>query len=244
MPLYILILTLDIVFAVHAVRRGHSLTWIFIILIFPVIGAIVYFIAMVLPELQNSRAARQFKNHLKTITSTETHKSGGWQPHEVTDILDRKIKHAQALINKHSTDEAIQYLLNSLQGHYTQNPQLLLLLANAYFITGEYIKTIETLDRIMQHNPEFRSQDGHLLYARALEQSGNAQKALDEYKALSQYYIGYEAKCRYALLLKQFGQVEIANHLFQEVIQSARFANQSERTQNSEWVTFAREELE
>ncbi len=63
----------------------------------------------------------------------------------------------------------------------------------------------ETLDDLIRLNPDFRSPEGHLLYARALETEGNADKALEEYKVLAQSYPGAEAAARYAQLLKRAG---------------------------------------
>ena len=58
-----------------------------------------------------------------------------------------------------------------------------------------------------QHNPDFKSADAQLLYARTLE----AQDALDEaerdYAALAPGYPGAEARLRYGLLLKRRGKL-------------------------------------
>ena len=47
-----------------------------------------------------------------------------------------------------------------------------------------------TLDDLIRLNPDFRSPEGHLLYARALEAEGNFQKALEEYQTLAPSYPG------------------------------------------------------
>ena len=72
-------------------------------------------------------------------------------------------------------------------------PNLMLGLARAQFAAGKPADARATLDALIQHNPEFRSADGHLLYARALEAEGQSQRALEEYKALGGYYPGAEA---------------------------------------------------
>ena len=243
MPLYFLIVLIDLVCAVHVVRRGHPLYWIFIIFVFPVLGALVYLVAIVLPELQNTRTARQLKSRLKVLVKPNADLNKHQKSYEMTDTLENKINLAQALIAKNSADEAITLLLSGLQGLYEHDPQLLLLLARAYFIKGSGADAAVTLERIMRHNPDFRSQEGHLLYARSLELSGDTIKAEDEYQVLNQYYNGYEAKCRYALFLKNLGKPDAAADLFREIIHSARFAPHSALTLNAEWISIAREEL-
>jgi hypothetical protein len=64
-----------------------------------------------------------------------------------------------------------------------------------------------TLDELIARNPAFKSPDGHLLYARALEAEGRTDAALSEYATLSQYYAGAEARLRYGQLLRRSGRV-------------------------------------
>jgi hypothetical protein len=48
--------TLTLIFqgamAVHVVRAGRNLMWIFIILFFPLVGSLVYLFAEVIPEME------------------------------------------------------------------------------------------------------------------------------------------------------------------------------------------------
>src|SRR4051812_858687 len=44
-----------IFFAVHAVRHGHQLYWLLILFSFPLIGSVVYFFAIFLPDSRIQR---------------------------------------------------------------------------------------------------------------------------------------------------------------------------------------------
>ena len=46
-----------IFFAVHAIRRGRELYWVMLLFFFPLLGSLVYFFAIYLPELRQSRGA-------------------------------------------------------------------------------------------------------------------------------------------------------------------------------------------
>lgn len=52
----VFVIILQIIAAVHAVRTGRSLTWVFIILFFPLVGSLIYLIAEVVPELERRNA--------------------------------------------------------------------------------------------------------------------------------------------------------------------------------------------
>jgi len=68
-------------------------------------------------------------------------------------------------------------------------------LAEAQFTDNRFGESRQTLDDLRFHNPDFKSADGHLLYARALEGEGNIEKALSEYRALAEYYLAPRRAC-------------------------------------------------
>lgn len=48
-----------IYFAVHAIRSGQSLYWLILLFSFPLLGSVVYFLAIYFPEVRRSRGARK-----------------------------------------------------------------------------------------------------------------------------------------------------------------------------------------
>jgi hypothetical protein len=63
------------------------------------------------------------------------------------------------------------------------------------------------LERLTLHNPDFKSPDAQLLYARTLESQDALEEAERAYAALAPGYPGAEARLRYALLLKRRGNL-------------------------------------
>jgi hypothetical protein len=45
-------------FAVHVVRNNQNMYWLFILFAFPLLGSVVYFFAIYLPEMRHSHGAR------------------------------------------------------------------------------------------------------------------------------------------------------------------------------------------
>ena len=56
-----------IYFAVHAIRSGQSLYWLILLFSFPLLGSVVYFLAIYFPEARNSRGARQVIRSAKQL---------------------------------------------------------------------------------------------------------------------------------------------------------------------------------
>src|SRR5471032_2198158 len=57
MPIYILVLLLEIACIVHIMRTGRERFWIYIVLFLPMAGMLAYLAAEVLPDLLGSRTA-------------------------------------------------------------------------------------------------------------------------------------------------------------------------------------------
>ena len=55
----LLILAAQVLCAIHVVRTGRPYWWLFLIVMVPAVGVIVYFLAELLPGLLGSRGARQ-----------------------------------------------------------------------------------------------------------------------------------------------------------------------------------------
>ena len=99
----------------------------------------------------------------------------------------------------------------------------------------------QTLDDLIRRNPDFKSPDGHLLYARALEAEGNHEKALSEYATLAEYYPGAEAGVRYAKLLNRQGQGPLAQQTLQALLERASYAPAHYSKAQREWLDEAAE---
>ena len=58
-PILILSVVLQIACAVHVVRTGRPMYWIFILLVFSYIAVAIYFFAEILPGMRNDPSARR-----------------------------------------------------------------------------------------------------------------------------------------------------------------------------------------
>lgn len=108
------------------------------------------------------------------------------------------------------------------------------------FEKGDAAAAAATLEALAEHNADFRSAEGHLLYARALEGAGRLDEARHEYGTVAAYYPGAEARTRYGLLLKRLGDADGARRAFKDVLDAAELAPRHVRRANAEWIEIAR----
>ena len=242
MELGILSLIVQISLIVHVLRTGREFWWIFILLFLPGIGSLIYIIVEIIPSLTGGLTARRAARKITNIVDPGRGLRRQALEYERSQSVETATGLANELIKDGKYDEAIKVCDEARSGIFEDDPTILQTLANAYFCAGEYSKTIETLDLLREKNPDFRSPEGHLLYARALEQDGSTDRALKEYEALVKYFPGAEARVRFAQLHSRLGDVETAKTMFHDVVQDARLAPRHFRKTQKEWIEIAKRE--
>ncbi len=239
----ILMLLIQIGFAIHALRRGHPLFWVFLIVFVPLIGCLLYVVMVILPEAAQSRAAQQGTRVLRKALDP------GKELRQLREALDRsdtvgnRAALAQECLKQGQYDEAISLYESSLTGMYRTDPAFLLGLATALNGAKQFGRAREALDTLYEANPDYDNADARLLYARALEELGETEPALAEYATLLRTAPSAEIKCRYGLLLKRSGREAEARDLFGEVVKDAKGTSQHSYRLNREWVEMAKREL-
>lgn len=230
-------------FAIHVIRSGREIYWIYIIMFIPAIGCLLYFFTQVLPDSRNSYSARKAGNNLLKTVDPQRELRKRKDELDIADTVENRLKLADEYIASGSYDEAIPLLQKSLNTTNENDPYILLKLAEAQFGDEDYSRAIDTLDLLIRENPDFQSPDGHLLYARSLEGSGKTEQALKEYEVLAASYPGEEARIRYALLLQQENQPTRANEVFSDILTRARRAPKYYTKKEKQWINMAKQGL-
>jgi hypothetical protein len=244
MPLlYIVGLVISVPLIIHCIRTGRNTIWVFVLLALPMVGSAAYFFVEIFPELRRSRASQRALRGLRSTLDPESGLRRAENAVKVTGDVASRQKYADELVRMGRAAEALPIYQTCLTGVFADDPKLLLGYAQAQFAAGEPAGARSTLDELIGKNPQFRSPDGHLLYARALEGEGNDEKALSEYATLAEYYPGAEAGVRYAKLLKRLGQAPLARQTLQGLLERARFAPAHYRKVQREWLDEAASEL-
>jgi hypothetical protein len=242
MPLYIVSIAIQVIAAVHLLKTGRDMRWLLLIIFLPVIGALVYFFIEVLPSLQHNPTARRALKRARDTVDPHRGVREGSLDYERSQNIETASRLAEELTKAGRFDEAIRVCQEARTGLFEDDPKILLSLANAQFAADLHRDAITTLDYLRDKNPGFRSPDGHLIYARALEGSGASERALKEYQALAHYYPGAEARVRQGLLHKKLGHTERATELFAAVLKDARLAPKHFRRSQREWIDLAERE--
>jgi len=243
-PLVLLSVALQIACGVHVVRTGRPMYWLFILLIGSYIGVAIYLLAEVLPGMGSNPTARRAFRNARDKIDPERNKRQAARQLDMADTIDNRRRLAEHSLESGDYQQALELYRKSLTGMYTTEPNLMLGMARAQFELGQAAEARATLDALIKANPKFRSPEGHLLYARAVEACGDDDAALQEFDAVSQGYPGEEARVRYAQLLRKVGRGTQATELLRDVIKRASLAPKYYQREQREWVDLAKRTLQ
>jgi hypothetical protein len=239
----LLILGAQVLCAIHVVRTGRPYWWIFLIVMVPLIGIIVDLIVEVFPGLLGSRGARQAVAGAAKVFDPGRGLREAQRQLEISPSAQNKAAVASELLLAGQPEASAALYREALTGIHATDPALMLGLARTLFALGDAHETQVTLEHLREANPGYTSPDGHLLYARSLEQQGKTDAALYEYAALVPYYAGQEARARYALLLEKTGRIEEAQKIFEEIRQSIDYGPRHQYREQREWYELAKKHL-
>jgi hypothetical protein len=224
----------------HAVKTGRTQPWLFIIIFLPGIGSLVYFISEILPDLWHGRDGRALRKHVKNIADPDADLRAAKREAEMVGSADSKKSLAEELYRRGNYAPAIDLYRSALSGIHKDDPALWFGLARAQFAAGDGAGAQASLDALQAANPEFGSDEAHLLYARALEMQGGDDEAAKEYEKVIRYFSGEEARCRYGLFLKRCGYASHARDIFNQILRSADGAPRHYIKMQREWIDIAR----
>jgi hypothetical protein len=243
MPIAALLFAIDVLLIVHAAKTGRFTPWAYVILLLPGIGGLAYVVAEVLPEWMNGVQGQKARRSVVKTLNPERRYRGLVDQLELTDTIANRAALAEECLTLGRFAEAEAHYAVVLAHPLGEDPAYALGKARAQFGLQRPDQVVVTLDDLRARWPNYQSSDAHLLYARALEESGRTHEALEEYDAVSHYYPGAEARVRYGLLLGKLGRGTEAQSVFTEVLKQAKRAPKYVRKVQAEWITIAQREL-
>ena len=239
LPGLVLIVGFLIAMCVHVVRTGRELFWIWIILIiFPPVGALVYFIAIVAPELFRGPTARKLGRAAKDTLDPARAYRDAKAAHDMAPTVHNQMKLATAAseLGHHAEAEALYAV--AMQGVHADDPALLLGRAKALIELGRPAEALPLLEQLTE-DKEGQTPQAVLALARALEGLGRAHDANNAYEWAAPRFPGLEGVARQAAFLAREGRRPEAEAALAEIDRRIERANPHFRKEARVWRDFA-----
>jgi hypothetical protein len=239
----ILSIAVQVGLIVHVIKTGRNMLWILALGLLPLVGTIAYVVVEILPQALGSTTARRAKSGVRRMMDPDRDLRRASAEVEISGNVDARRRLAEELLERSQFDAAVEVYQGGLKGIFEHDPTLLVGLARAQFGRQDYAAARAALERSMQHNPEFKSSDAQLLYARTLEAQNELDEAERAYATMAPGYPGAEARLRYGLLLKRRGKLPEANRVLKDLLDGAQLGPAHYRRAQAEWLERAKREL-
>jgi hypothetical protein len=236
-------LAIALFFMNHAYRTGRPQYWMFVLIALPLFGSIAYVMFEILPELGQSRRGRDVKKSIADVVAPDREFNRLHEEAKTRDTVETKKALAKECERKGMWEDARKLYEVAAQGLYADDASLLSGLARAELNCGDPEKALDTLKRLRAVHPDIKDQEAHLTYVRCMDDLGHVAEAETEYSALTRYYVGLEARTRYAQFLQKNGGEQKARALFEEVVRASNVQGVVLTDQDRIWLKTARDEL-
>lgn len=216
MPLYLLIIAIQIACIVDVVRNRRNTIWVMALMFLPLASAAAYVIVEVLPRMKHSRHVREARVQIVEKIDPERELRIAREALDVAKTAANRIRLGDALSERGRHGEALVQYRNALSGG-TPDYRLGEKLARSQFLSDQSPAALVTLDAMGA--PLARSDLDRIavLRARVLKELGRDDEAAALYAELVERYSGDEVRCRYAGLLIKQGHKGDTRRLLDEV---------------------------
>ena len=233
-----------IALCVHVVRTGREIFWLWIILVaFPPLGGLIYFFAIVAPELMRGRAARRVGRAARETLDPGRGYRDAKAAHELAPTVHNQMKLAAAATELGRHDEAEALYGAALQGVHAEDPALLLGRAKALIELGRHAEALVLLEQLGRQGKEAETPQAQLALARAYEGLGRAQEAEAAFDWAAPRLPGLEGVARHAAFLARTGRRADAQAQLDEIDKRLTRANPHFLKEGRTWREFAAEAI-
>lgn len=204
-------------FAVHAVRSGQQLYWLFILFFFPGLGSIVYFLAVYLPASRLNHGAR------KAVAAAARTLDPGRELREAREAFDytptaqNQMRLAAALLAAGQAEEAANTYETCLQGAFSGDLEIRFGAANASLACGRAAAAVAHLELIRKADVNFRPEQVALLLAQSLAAAGRNDEAKLEFEFALSRFGSFAARAEFAIWAAGMGDAALARELHAEL---------------------------
>lgn len=211
-----------IFFAVHALRSGQNMYWLIILFMFPLLGSIVYFLAIFLPSSRIERGAKSVvRAAVKALDPTRELRDAR-DAFEYTPTAQNQMRLAAALLEAGQAEEAAANYESCLKGPFAADLEIRFGAARAAMECQRHAQAVAHLQSIRASTPGFRAEQVALLLARALGGAGRNDEAKAEFESAIERFGSFEARAEYAIWAAAVGDHNMVTRLKAEIEQTTK----------------------
>ncbi|UOD29061.1 PLDc N-terminal domain-containing protein [Massilia violaceinigra] len=221
-------------FAVHAVRSGRDMYWLLVLFCFPLLGSVVYFFAIYLPQSRLDQAiARAGRSVLGSLDPGRALREAR-EAFDLTPTAQNQTRLAGAMLDAGMTAEAAQQYEACLQGPFGSDPDIRFGAAQALLANAQAGESARMLTALRASHPAFHPEKLSLLLARAYSTAGRKNEAAAEFAHLVERFPGVETRVAYAVWALEHNEPLLADEQCRELGRLRKQFNNHTRSLHAE----------
>lgn len=203
--------------AMHAVRTGQQMYWLFILFAFPLLGSVVYVLMVYLPNSRLERGAMKAVSKAARAMDPGREVRMARADYEDAPTAQNQMRLAAALLDAGSADEAAQLFEGALKGPFASDPDLCFGAARAFVECQRHAEALRHLDELKKARPEYRPDSVSLLIARSYAGTGRHVDARAAFEQCIERFGTFEAYAEYTIWAMATGDAALTGGLQSQI---------------------------
>ncbi|MBA5605179.1 hypothetical protein H3H36_07375 [Duganella sp. FT3S] len=220
-------------FAVHVIRSGQQMYWLLILFSFPMLGSIVYFVAIYLPNSRLDHGARKVVAAAARSLDPTRELREARAAFDYTPTAQNQMRLAAAQLEAGDADGATASYEACLQGPFAGDLEIRYGAARANVASKRAQAAVGHLELIRQRDPNFRAEQVSLLLAQALAGAGRQDEAKAEFEFALARFGSFAARAEFAIWAATTGDAALARELYPELDRTMARWNGATRDMNA-----------
>jgi hypothetical protein len=233
----------QILAVLHVIRTGREQIWIWVIVLFNMLGVCAYFAFEIMPEMFGPNSPRANQAKAKAVDSPSVRlKRAEAALVEVETTANHKDV-ADAMYDMGAFEGAALHYRKALDCLRGPDARIEKRLAEALFENGQATEALALVESQIAPSPGGEADRLTLLRARILDHLGRGDEAVDLYRDVTTRLPGVEARCRFAALLLQRGERDEAQSVLEEVSRTLDKSAAAKAGEDAEMHRWAMQQL-
>lgn len=221
-------------FAVHVVRTGRELYWLLLLFCFPLLGSVVYFLAVFLPHSRFERSLGKAGAAVREKLDPNRALREAQAAFDLTPTAHNQTRLARALLDAGMAAQAVQQYDVCLSGPFAGDPDIRFAAAEARLANGQPNDAVSALLALRTTHPNFSEEKVGLLLARAYAAAGLHAEAGIEFAAVVGRFASLEGRAEYALWALSRREQALADAQLTQLNHSRKHMSKQTRSQHAE----------
>ena len=221
-------------FAVHVVRTGRELYWLFILFVFPMLGSVVYFFDVFLPQSRLERSLGKAGAMVRDKLDAGRGLREAQAAFDLTPTAHNQTRLASAMLDAGMYAKAVDQYEACLRGPFAADPEIRLAAAQARLANRQSTEAVAALRALRASHPTFREEQVGLALARACAAADMHAEAGIEFGAVVERFASIEARTEYALWALSRREQALADAQLREINHSRKHMNSYTKSLHAE----------